>query len=446
MLKRQKKSRKWLPLHLSDIKRQLRALDALLVHCRYKKLQITFSFTTMKLSVRLDKRYQLANGKYPVKLVLARNGKTMYVPLNIDVRAEDWNQKAKNMEYVRNIPNRRALNIHIRAALANAEQKIRDLQLRGKLREYDDKRLLKLLSYDPTEHEQSRLLKYHADKFIAERRTDGTREAYETSMKAFARHYDYEHFLLQDFDKNLILDYIKKLEAEGLKRNTIEHYLSHLRIIYKFAYVNDAIDKPFPYIMSTKQRTTKRNLFVEQIRQLRQGEGLTDRQKRYVDIFMLILYMRGINMKDLSELTDESLHNGRISYDRDKTGKPYEVKVEPEMMEIIEKYRGRKHLLKFFDGEKPSYYKNFGNCMRQTLRTAAMRLGMTEKISAYWARHSWATLAIEIGGTMEMVSAGLGHSLGVPVTNIYVAFRQKQIDELARKVIDYILQKGEFAE
>lgn len=84
--------------------------------------------------------------------------------------------------------------------------------------------------------------------------------------------------------------------------------------------------------------------------------------------------------------------------------------------------------------------------MRQTLRTAAMRLGMTEKISAYWARHSWATLAIEIGGTMEMVSAGLGHSLGVPVTNIYVAFRQKQIDELARKVIDYILQKGEFAE
>ena len=82
--------------------------------------------------------------------------------------------------------------------------------------------------------------------------------------------------------------------------------------------------------------------------------------------------------------------------------------------------------------------------MRQTLRKAAVRLGIKEPISAYWARHSWATLAIEIGGTMEMVSAGLGHSLGVPVTNIYVAYRQKQIDELARKVMDYVLQKGEY--
>lgn len=437
-------NRNWLHLHLSDIKRQIRAINGQLVRFRYKRLQIPFSFTTMKLSVRLDKRYQLANGKYPVKLAFAHNGKTMYVPLNIEVRAEDWDARARNMDYVKNLPNRKALNAHIRAALADAEQKIRDLQLRGKLREYDDKRLLKLLSFDPNEREQSRYLKYHADKFIAERRTEGTKEAYETSLKAFARHYDYENFLLQDFDKDLVLDYIRKLEEEGLKRNTIESYLSHLRVIYRFAYGNEAVDKPFPYTMSKRTRTTKRNLLIEQIRELRKGEGLTDRQKRYIDIFMLILYMRGINMKDLSELPENAIHNGRICYDRDKTHKPYEIKVEPEMLEIINRYRGRYHLLKFFDGEKPTYYKNFGNCMRQTLRNAATRLGMTEPISAYWARHSWATLAIEIGGTMEMVSAGLGHALGVPVTNVYVAFRQKQIDELARRVIDYILQKGEF--
>ena len=446
MSNRQKQAKNWLSLHLSDICRQFRTINSQLVHFRYKKLQIPFSFTTMKLSVRLDKRYQLANGKYPVKMALARNGKTMYIPLNIKVRAEDWNQSAKNMEYVKNLSNRRSLNAHIRAALANAEQQIRELQLRGKLREYDDKRLVKLLSFDPQERDQSRYLKYHAEKFIAERRTDGTKEVYETSMKAFARHYDYDNFLLQDFDKDLILEYIRKLEAEGLKRNTIESYLSHLRVIYKFAYANDAVDKPFPYTMGKRQRTTKRNLLVEQIRELRKGDGLTDRQKRYIDIFMLILYMRGINMKDLSELSADVIHNGRISYDRDKTGKPYEIKVEPEMMEIIEKYHGHHHLLKFFDGEKPTYYKNFGNCMRQTLRNAAARLGMTEPISAYWARHSWATLAIEIGGTMEMVSAGLGHSVGAQVTNIYVAFRQKQVDELARRVIDYILQKGEYAD
>ena len=429
---------------LLDIKRQIGAINGKVLRFMTKRLQISFS-ADMKITVRLDKRYRLSNGKYPVKLSIARNGRTFYVPLGIEVREEDWNANAKNMEYVRNLPNRRALNLHIRGALANAEQQVRDLQLKGKLRDIDDKKLQKMLSMDSQERDQSRYLKYHADKFIEERRTDGTKEAYETSLKAFARHYNYDTFLLQDFDKSLVLEYIKKLEEEGLKPNTIESYLSHLRVIYKFAYANGAVERPFPYTFGKRERTRKRNLLVEQIRTLLKGEGLTARQRQYIDVFALILYMRGINMKDLSELPPDAIHNGRITYNRDKTHKPYEVKVEPEIFEIIKRYKGKEHLLKFFDGEKPTFYKNFGNCMRQTLRNACSRLGITEPISAYWARHSWATLAIEIGGTMEMVSAGLGHSLGVQVTNIYVAYRQKQIDELARKIIDYVLQKGDYA-
>ncbi len=407
-------------------------------------LQISFS-EKMKITVRLDKRYRLANGRYPVKIAIARNGHTFYIPVGVEVSEEDWNASAKNMEYVRNLPNRRALNLHIRGALANAEQLIRDLQLKGKLRDTDDRKLQQLLSTDKTERENACYLKYHADKFLAECRTEGTREAYNTSLKAFARHYDYENFMLHDFDKQLVLDYIKKLEDEGLKPNTIESYLNHLRVIYKTAYANGDVERPFPYTKGKHQRTAKRNLLVEQIRELAHGDGLTQIQRKYIDIFMLILYMRGINMKDLSELPADAVRGGRIYYNRDKTGKPYEIKVEPEMSEIIERYKGRQHLLKFFDGKPAAFYKNFGNCMRQTLRKAATRVGIAEPISAYWARHSWATLAIEIGGTMEMVSAGLGHSHGVQGTNIYVAFRQKQIDELARKVMDYILQKGEYA-
>ena len=426
----------------SDIKRHSSAIFGKIVRFKVKKLQISFS-ADMKITVRLDKRYQLANGKYPVKISVARNGRTFYVPLGIEVHEEDWDADAKNMEYIRNVPNRRSLNLHIRGELAKAEQAVRDLQLNGKLRDMDDKTLQNLLSVDSREREDSRYLKYHAELFIAERRTEGTKEAYETALKAFARHYNYDTFMLQDFDKQMIKDYIRKLEGEGLKPNTIDSYISHLRVIYKYAYNNGAVERPFPHITSKTEMTAKRNLFVEQIRSLAKGEGLTDRQKMYIDVFMLILYMRGINMKDLSELPRDAIHHGRILYNRDKTHKQYEIKVEPEMLEIINRYKGRERLLRFFDSGKPSY-KNFGNCMRQTLRNAATRLGITEPISAYWARHSWATLAIEIGGTMEMVSAGLGHSLGVQVTNVYVAFRQKQIDELARKVMDYILQKGEY--
>lgn len=426
-----------------DIKRQKGTIKDKWARFKVKKLQIPFS-EDMKITVRLDKRYRLANGKYPVKISVARNGRTFYIPLNIEVREEDWDAKAKNMEYIRNLPNRRALNMYIRGALTNAEQMVRDLQLKGKLRDTDDKQLQKMLSADSQENDKARYFKYHAQRFISERRTDGTKEAYETAVKSFARHYNYDTFLLRDFDKSLVLEYIKKLEDEGLKPNTIDSYLSHIRVIYKSAYENGNVERPFPYTPNKKEYTVKRNLFVEQIRALVRGEGLTPRQRLYIDIFLLILYMRGINMKDLSELPSNAIKNGRIMYNREKTHKTYEIKVEAEMLEIINRYKGKEHLLKFFDGVNPLFYKNFGNCMRQTLRKAAVRLGIKEPISAYWARHSWATLAIEIGGTMEMVSAGLGHSLGVPVTNIYVAYRQKQIDELARKVMDYVLQKGEY--
>lgn len=431
-------------MELSVIKRHIGAIIDKTVRFKKKKLQISFS-EKMKITIRLDKRYQLANGKYPVKISVARNGKIFYVPLDIEVKESDWDASAKNMEYVRNVPNRKALNLHIRGALANAEQLIHDLQLKGKLRDTDNKTLQRLLSMDSRERLSAQYLKYHAERFIEERKTEGTKETYETAIKAFARHYDYDTFLLQDFNKQLLLDYIQKLENEGLKPNTIESYISHLRVIYRTAYENGSVERPFPSVSSKHQQTKKRNLFVEQIRQLLCSDGLTLRQKQYIDIFMLILFMRGINMKDLSELETNAIHNGRITYNREKTGKPYEIKIEPEMLEIINRYKGRDHLLRFFDSTAKSSYKNFGNCMRQTLRNACKRLGISEPVSAYWARHSWATLAIEIGGTMEQVSAGLGHSLGVQVTNVYVAYRQKQIDELARKVMDYVLQKGEYS-
>ena len=347
------------------------------------------------------------------------------------------------MEYVKNLPNRKALNMHIRGEYAKVEQFIHKLQLAGSLREIDNKRLIQLLTVDKATKDDTNLFRYHAEKFIEERKNKGTKDVYHISLKALERYYDLASLRLSDIDRAMIASLARHLKEEGLKDNTIRGYIGHLRAIYMSAHRNGYVDKPFPNVTIKRTATAKRSLLVEQIRSLIEGET-SALQKKYIDVFMLILYMRGINMKDLSELKSDAIHNGRIIYDREKTGKRYEIKIEPEMQSIIDRYKGKEYLLRFFDGKTPEYYKNFGNGMRQTLRRAATRLGITEPLSAYWARHSWATLAIEVGGTMELTSAGLGHTVGAPVTNVYVAYRQRQIDELARKVIDYILQKGDF--
>lgn len=63
--------------------------------------------------------------------------------------------------------------------------------------------------------------------------------------------------------------------------------------------------------------------------------------EKYRDLFMLGFYLIGINLSDLLELPADCIKRGRIQYKRNKTGRLYDIKVEPEAMEIIKKYKER---------------------------------------------------------------------------------------------------------
>ncbi len=81
---------------------------------------------------------------------------------------------------------------------------------------------------------------------------------------------------------------------------------------------------------------------VEQLTLLRDFQ-CGEYQKEYRDMFMLMIYLIGINGIDLFNV--KALVGDRIEYKREKTGKLYSVKVDPEAMEIINRYRGKEYLL-----------------------------------------------------------------------------------------------------
>ena len=68
---------------------------------------------------------------------------------------------------------------------------------------------------------------------------------------------------------------------------------------------------------------------------------------KYRDLFFLMFFLMGINLVDLSRLTN--IENGRVSYKRAKTGTLYDIKVEPDAQDIIERNRGSEHLISLFD-------------------------------------------------------------------------------------------------
>ena len=60
-----------------------------------------------------------------------------------------------------------------------------------------------------------------------------------------------------------------------------------------------------------------------------------------------------------------------------------------------------------------------------------------DELTTYWARHSWATVAASLDIPKETIAAALGHG-GNTVTDIYIDFDQKKVDEANRKVLDYV--------
>ncbi|MEQ3089617.1 tyrosine-type recombinase/integrase, partial [Alistipes onderdonkii] len=252
----------------------------------------------------------------------------------------------------------------------------------------------------------------------------------------------FEHFLrtkhLDEHGKPII-------GVKAIATNTIAISMRNIR-----AVVNAAIDDelttlyPFRKFKIKHEETAKRSLTVEELRTLR-DYPCEPHQEKYRDIFMLMVYLIGINSVDLFSLKE--IRNGRIEYRRSKTGHMFSIKVEPEAQAIIDKYRGKNYLLDVLDTY--GNYKDFTHRMNENLRKIGTverkgrggkkhRNPLFPKLSTYWARHTWATLAAELDIPDETISLGMGHSTGNPVTNIYINRNQKKVDAANRKVITFL--------
>lgn len=284
-----------------------------------------------------------------------------------------------------------------------------------------------------------------------EKKKYNTKRNYERVARTIER-YD-SCCTLDEIDKRWVRGYIKNEESRGREANGIATDLQILKAAFRNAIDNELIDKfPIMGVTIKKEQTKKRCVSVEQLRMLR-DIPLYGKKAMYRDCFMLGFYLIGINISDLLFLPKTALKNGRISYKRNKTGRLYDIKVEPEAMAIINKHKSKDkvRLLSFLEEGDATITNTFANNLTRNLR----KVGPTEKhgrhsvvcpieseITSYWNRHTWATIAAEIDIPMEIIGRSLGHSIwDRQVTSIYIKFDTKKIDEANRAVIDYVNEK-----
>ena len=236
----------------------------------------------------------------------------------------------------------------------------------------------------------------------------------------------------------------------------IRLYMSHLRFLFNQAKLefNDEeagnINIPLSpfgrYKIPTIPLSKHRVLTVEQIQQIidlpykKLSKNFS--YSTFVvakDVFLLSFGLMGMNTADLYELN--SFSDGIITYERRKTRTRradkamIRVKVEPELLPLFDKYKGRDTVFKFNERYKDS--ETFNRMVNTGLKAVGKEIGIPG-LNFYYARHTMASIcANKLGIDIARVDEMLNHSEPqLALARVYIEKDFKPLWEANRKLID----------
>ena len=401
----------------------------------------------MTIRVTTVGKYKRPDGTVPIYLSFAGHGKTAFHGLGVYVLPSEFDKETGT---VRTVDRRRKAdfaryNLLIQAELTRARNLLLSLQLAGKAGSIQPARFKAMFVAGQTSGGGT-FTEYF--KSFIERKTGRTKEIYQCTLDKIVREYgddlsfDVVNYVwLENFDRSMRESDIYNRRGEvlrtGMATNARAIHLRNIRAVFNKAIDEEVIGLelyPFRRFKIEKERTRKRAVSLTQLRALFDYPCETAAEEWAVDVARLIFYLIGINMVDLFHL--EEYDGGYIHYRRSKTGTLYSIKVEPEAAALLEKYRGREHLLNF--QERFKRIQSFKAKINQTLKGIASKDPRIPVMTSYTFRHTWATLAAELDIPKETIAAGLGHAQNATVTDVYIDFNRKKVDAANRRVLDYV--------
>lgn len=249
-----------------------------------------------------------------------------------------------------------------------------------------------------------------------------------------------------DVNASWLEDFDRWLEDGGCNVNGRGVHMRNLRAVVNWCIDNEWTENyPFRRFKIRKEETRKRSLTIDEVRRLRDWP-LDRHQAMYRDLWMLSLYLCGANSVDL--LLHAPLDGNRYEGRRQKTGQRYDIIVTKEAAEIIERWKGKDYMLCPMDTNKSvkNFRRNWNDGLQNIGRDYRPHYGYRVKaedapfagLTTYWARHTWATIAASLDIPKEVIARCLTHSWGQTVTDTYIDFDWKKVDDAVKKVVDYI--------
>lgn len=271
-----------------------------------------------------------------------------------------------------------------------------------------------------------------------------TSETYSTTLNSFKRFRADVDVNLGDIDSDLIKSYENYLKHNALSPNTISFYLKHIRAIYNRAVDDELImdRKPFKRVSTAIEKTPKRAISLQNIRQLKALDYSNNSSRRFArDMFLFSFYTRGMSFVDIAYLQKKNLKCDILFYRRKKTNQQLMIYWEDCMQEILNLYEADTSspflfaIIKEPTNNPRKQYQNALFLINRHLKEIGKELGLRQPLTMYCARHSWASIARNEGVPLSVISEGMGHN-SEKTTQIYLeSLKTEVVDKANRKIL-----------
>ena len=217
--------------------------------------------------------------------------------------------------------------------------------------------------------------------------------------------------------------------TKGYAIDTVRHHLAILKKICRLAYKEGYADRiHFQHFALPKQtERTPRALSRESFEKIRDVEIPPYRKTHILarDLFLFACYT-GVSYADVVSITNENLYRDDhgalwLKYRRKKNEHRASVKLLPEALALLEKYRDDTRETLFPIIHHPN--------MKRHMKALAALAGIKDDLCYHQARHSFASLiTLEAGVPIETISRMLGHS-DISTTQVYARVSPKKLFE-----------------
>lgn len=291
-----------------------------------------------------------------------------------------------------------------------------------------------------------------ARKYIDKMKVEGRNKPadnYKTALNSLESFYNKKNIYFSDITSKQIKTWIEALSQTARAK---QMYPTNIKKIFEEGCLeyNDydrniikITNQPFKLVkIPNADMPEKRSTNAQTIRKILSVEPVSDSEILAHDVSRLVLFLVGINTVDLYHLPVSGLKANQLCYNRNKTKKErkdkayIQIVIRPEIEPLLVKYKGKKALFNF--SERYANPDNFSRAVNKGLKSLCERAGV-QKITVYWFRHTWATIAQNnCGASTELVGFCLNHTSAHKVTEGYIQKDFSRIDELNTLVLKHI--------